>query len=142
MQKTFVPLKTRYTEGIWNLYHENDSISRKDLFFTHFVDENYLPPRREFEPLVELFRASVLLSQATTRAFIDSTPARRGGLLANLAGAAFHQRCLEKSRAVLLEGNRRLLRRTQNREICRHIYRKLKANYGKERAHLRHLTWP
>jgi DNA repair protein SbcC/Rad50 len=81
--------------------------SRKDFLFSKLTDEAYLPPRKELAPLIELFRATILLSQASMRGFIETTPSERSGTVANLAGAAYLQRCLEKAGSVFEEGKRR-----------------------------------
>ena len=85
----------------------DNSRDRKDFFFANLVDDNYSSARKEFEPLVELFRATVLLSQASMRNFVEAPAIKRSSLISNLVGAAYMQRCLEKAGAVIAEGKRR-----------------------------------
>jgi exonuclease SbcC len=74
---------------------------RRDILYKIFVDKNYLMPRREVEPVKELFRSTLLLSQDNIRIFVEGTPIDRAKIFAALAGSAYMQRCLEKTNNII-----------------------------------------
>ncbi|MDR3584524.1 MAG: SMC family ATPase [Desulfosporosinus sp.] len=76
---------------------------RRDLLYGLLVDENYSPPRREVEPINELFRSTLLLSQDSIRHFIEGNSSERSRVLAAIAGSAYFQRCLDKVKDILEE---------------------------------------
>ena len=105
-------LEVEHKDNVWDMRCSDGSRTRKDFFFAKMVNDDYLPARKEFDPLVELFRATILLSQASMCDFIEAPAGERSGLISNLVGAAYLQRCLEKARGVIAEGKRRLRRVT------------------------------
>ena len=80
----------------------------RDFLYNSILSDRYLPARREVAPLRELFRASLLLSQYSMRAFVEASPEERSRVLSNLLGAAYLQRCVEKAMDVGDVASRRL----------------------------------
>jgi DNA repair exonuclease SbcCD ATPase subunit len=81
--------------------------THRDMLYEFLLDEDYLPARREIATVRELIRATLLLSQDSVREFVEGLPERRARIVANIAGSAFWQRCLDKARAVSEEARRR-----------------------------------
>ena len=81
--------------------------THKDMLYGMFVNEDYLPPRREIELIKELVRSTILLSQATVSQFVQGSPEERARIVTQIAGSAYIQRCLEKARAVTADAIKR-----------------------------------
>lgn len=81
--------------------------SHRELLYDFFVNEHYFPPRRDVSTVVELFRATVLLSQNSIRDFVEGDIVKRSKILSYLSGSGYIQRCFDKSKDVMKEAKKR-----------------------------------
>jgi len=99
--------RPRLEVGTITIQSSGSFSTHRDMLYKFLLDEDYLPARREIATVRELIRATLLLSQDSVREFVEGSPEQRARIVANVAGSAFWQRCLDKARAVSEEARRR-----------------------------------
>lgn len=76
--------------------------SHRELLYNLLVDESRMPPRKEQKVALELFQASLMLSQHSIRHFVEPNDLEeRARILANLSGLSNIQRSKDKAEKVI-----------------------------------------